>query len=166
MRALILAADGFEDSELLVPYYRLKEAGHEAVLATPARMKIVGKHGYEMDADADLDRVNPDDYDMVVIPGGRSPEVVRLSENAVAAVRGMFDRGKPVAAICHGAQVLVSAGVVRGKRLTSWAGIRDDVKAAGGQYRDAEVVVDGKLVTSRFPQDLPAFCREMMKLMR
>ncbi len=166
MRALILAADGFEDSELLVPMYRLEEEGFRVEVATPLGQKVAGKHGYEVAGTTDLSRVRPDDYDLVVIPGGRAPETVRLDEGAVACVRAMFDRGKIVAAICHGAQVLVSAGAVRGRKLTCWQGIRDDVKAAGANFRDEEVVVDGNLVTSRMPQDLAAFCRELVKLAR
>ena len=166
MKALILAADGFEDSELLVPMYRLKEEGFEVDVATPTGSKIIGKHGYEVPGTADLSQVRPDAYDLLVIPGGRGPETVRLEEQAVAATRAMIDGNKIVCVICHGAQVLVSAGAVKGRKLTCWMGIRDDVKAAGGEFRDEEVVVDRNLVTSRFPGDLPAFCREMMKLVR
>jgi protease I len=166
MKALIIAASGFEDSELLVPMHRLKEEGFKVDVATPMGEKISGKHGYEVAGTANLAQVRPDDYDVLVIPGGRSPETVRLEEQAVACTRAMIDKDKIVAVICHGAQVLISAGAVKGRKLTCWKGIRDDVKAAGGNYRDEEVVVDGNLVTSRMPEDLGAFCREMMKLVR
>jgi protease I len=163
MKALILAADGVEDSELLYPYYRLKEEGIEVHVATPGGRDVTGKHGYAISADLDLADVDPDAYDLLVLPGGKAPETVRLDETAVAATRKMMDDGKPVAAICHGAQVLVSADVLKGKRATCYKAVRDDLKAAGADYADEEVVVDGNLITSRCPSDLPAFARELMK---
>jgi len=162
-KVLILGADGFEDSELLVPMYRLKEAGHQVVVAGPKTGPITGKHGYSVTVDCTFGQVQARDYDALVIPGGKAPETVRLSAAAVAAVKEIDAAGKPVAAICHGAQVLISAGLVRGRKLTCYEGVRDDVIAAGGQYEDAELVVDGNLITSRFPEDLPAFCRELMR---
>jgi protease I len=166
MNALILAADGFEDSELLVPMYRLKEAGHTVRVAGPdAGRALTGKHGYEVAADLAFDDASADDADLLVLPGGKGPETVRLNERAVRVTRQMLEAGKPVAAICHGAQVLISAGVLAGKKATCWQGIRDDLKAAGAEYADEEVVVDGRLVTSRCPDDLPAFCRELFGML-
>ncbi len=164
MRALILAADGFEDSELLVPMYRLQEEGIDVVVAAPDRGTIEGKHGYEVEATKTLREVKAKDYDVLVIPGGKAPEAVRLDANAVAVAKAMVEAGKPAAAICHGAQVLISADVLKGRKATCWKGVRDDLKLAGAAYVDAEVVVDGNLVTSRCPSDLPAFCRELTKL--
>jgi protease I len=163
MKALILAADGVEDSELLYPYYRLKEHGAEVHVATPGGRGITGKHGYEIAADLALADAVADPYDVLVLPGGKAPEAVRLDGTAVAVTRKMMEAGKPVAAICHGTQVLMSAGVLEGRRATCWKGVRDDLTAAGAEYADEEVVVDGNLVTSRCPQDLPAFGRELMK---
>ncbi|MHC5057712.1 MAG: type 1 glutamine amidotransferase domain-containing protein [Planctomycetota bacterium] len=163
MKAVILTADEVEDLELLVPYYRLREAGAEVDVAAPNLGPVRAKHGYTLDADLTFWDVDADAYDLVIIPGGRAPETVRLDEKAVAAVVKVLDAGMPVAAICHGAQVLISAGVLEGRRVTCWRGIRDDVRAAGAEYVDAEVVVDGNLITSRSPDDLPAFCREIMK---
>lgn len=163
-RALILAADGFEDSELLVPYYRLKEADCTVDIAGPESGAVLtGKHGYTVKTDLAFDDIKPGDYDALVIPGGRAPETVRLSAAALRAVREIMKEEKPVASICHGAQVLISAGVIADRSATCWQGIRDDVKAAGAHYSDEEVVVDRNLITSRSPEDLPAFCRELLK---
>lgn len=166
MKALILAADGFEDSELLVPMYRLKEEGIDVDVAAPQAGTITGKHDYEAEAGMAFADLNARDYDLLILPGGKAPETVRLHEAAVNVVKAMAEAGKTIASICHGAQVLISAGVLRGVRATCYEGIRDDVKAAGADYSDDEVVVDGKLITSRMPGDLPAFCREMMKAIR
>jgi len=165
MKAVILVADEAEDLEMLVPYYRLKEEGIEVDVAGPRIGPVHGKHGYTINANLAFWDVNPDTYDLIVIPGGRAPETVRQNDKALAAVRRFFEEGKPVAAICHGAQVLISAGVLAKRRLTCWRGIRDDVRAAGAEYVDAEVVVDGNIITSRSPEDLPVFCREIMRLL-
>ncbi|MFW6189011.1 MAG: type 1 glutamine amidotransferase domain-containing protein [Planctomycetota bacterium] len=163
MKALILAADGFEDSELLYPYYRLLEEGIEVDLAGPGVGTITGKHGYEVETERAFGDLNADDYDLLVLPGGKGPETVRLDEDAVAVTRSMCEAGKPVAAICHGAQVLISADVLEGRDATCYEGVRDDLKQAGANYRDEEVVVDDNLITSRFPDDLPAFSREIFR---
>jgi protease I len=166
MKALIMSAPGVEDSEFLYPYYRLQEAGFEVDVAGPGTGTFTGKYGYELKANLAFTDIDPAGYDLLVIPGGKAPETVRLSEPAVEAARRMTEDRKPVAAICHGAQVLISAGVLEGKKATCWAGIRDDLKAAGAQYVDEEVVTTGNLVTSRCPDDLPAFCRELLLLVR
>lgn len=166
MKALIMVADGFEDMELYYPYYRLIEEGIGVDVATPQRGRITGKHGYTFDSKRTIAECNPEDYDLLVIPGGRAPESVRLVEKAVAITRRMFEDGKTIASICHGGQLLVSADVLRGKTATSWKGIRDDLRAAGAKVVDKEVVVDGNLVTSRCPDDLPAFMRAAVGLLR
>jgi len=166
MRALILAADGFEDSELLYPYYRLLEEGVETIIAGPKPGTITGKHGYEVEADMGFEEVDPGGYDLLILPGGKAPETVRLSETAIRAAKSMVVSGKVVAAICHGVQTLISANAVREKNATCWKGVRDDLIMAGAQYQDAEVVVDDNLITSRCPQDLPAFCREIFKALK
>jgi len=166
MKALILAADGFEDSELLYPYYRLKEEGIEVDVAGPHAGTITGKHGYEVKTNLAFSDVDASGYDLLLLPGGKGPETVRLHQEAVSISRSMVESGKVVAAICHGPQVLISAGVLEDRKATCWMGIRDDLKAASANYTDAEVVVDEKLITSRSPEDLPAFCREVLKALK
>jgi protease I len=163
MKALIISADNFEDSELLVPYYRLKEAGIEVAVASVSRGAIKGKHGYEVAVEKTLDEVNPDDYAILILPGGAAPALVRKEPKALEIARSFFARRKPVAAICHGPQILISAGLLRGRRATCYRSVTDELKEAGALYEDREVLVDAKLVTSRQPDDLPAFMREIMK---
>jgi len=163
MKALIISADNFEDSELLVPYYRLKESGVEVTVASLTRGNITGKHGYEVEVDKTLDEINPDDYAILVLPGGKAPAVVRKEPKALEIARSFFDRNKPVAAICHGPQILISAGLLQGRHATCYKSVADELKEAGALYEDREVVVDANLVTSRQPADLPAFMRETMK---
>lgn len=162
MKALILAGDGVEDMEMFYPYYRLKEEAAETTVATPGGVDITGKHGYPVKADCDCASIRSDEYDLLILPGGKGPESVRLDEDAVRVTREMVERGGVVAAVCHGAQVLISAEVLSGRTATCWPGVRDDLKAAGARYVDEEVVVDGSLITSRCPDDLPAFMREVL----
>lgn len=166
MKALILAADGVEDSEFFYPYYRLQEEGIEVDVASPDGARITGKHGYGFEPNLSISGADASDYDLLVLPGGKGPESVRLEPKAVEIARKMLEADKTVAAICHGAQVLISADLVRGRKATCWKGIRDDLKAAGADYLDREVVVDGNLITSRQPDDLPAFCREIFAAVR
>jgi protease I len=163
MKALIISADNFEDSELLVPYYRLKEADIEVTVASLSSGSITGKHGYEVIVDKTLEEVNPDDYAILVLPGGKAPEAVRKEPKAQEIARSFFARSKPVAAICHGPQTLISAGLLQGRRATCYNTVAAELKEAGALYEDREVVVDANLVTSRQPADLPAFMRETMK---
>ena len=166
MKALIFGADGFEDVELIYPYHRLLEKGITTHIASMKTGPIIGKHGYEINADIAFKDVNPADYNILVISGGKGPEKMRLDEDALAITRYFFKENKPVAAICHGPQVLVSAGVIKGRKVTCWLGIRDDIVAAGALYEDCEVVIDRNLVSSRSPDDLYAFGREMIKLLK
>lgn len=166
MKALIISADNFEDSELLVPSYRLQEAGLQVEVASLALGSIKGKHGYEVKVDKTLDEVRPDDYVLLVLPGGKAPAAVRKEPAALDICRRFFADGKPVAAICHGPQTLVSAGLLKGRRATCYSTVADELRDAGALYEESEVVVDGNLVTSRQPSDLPAFLREMMKQLR
>lgn len=165
MKALIISADHFEDSELLVPYYRLLEAGVEVDIASISRGKINGKHGYEAEANKALKDVNPDDYALLVLPGGKAPATIRKEQAAVRIAQAFFADSKPVAAICHGPQTLITAGLLRGRRATCYRTVAEEMREAGALYQDSEVVVDGNLVTSRQPSDLPAFMRETMKLL-
>ncbi|ADI73596.1 intracellular protease, PfpI family [Methanohalobium evestigatum Z-7303] len=164
MKALIISADGFEDLELFYPLNRLKEEGVDVKIASMEKGTITGKHGYPADVDLTFDEINPDDFDMLVISGGKAPEKVRLDEKAIKITKHFFDKNKPVASICHGAQILISAGVVKGRKATCYIGVRDDLKVSGANYEDKEVVVDGNLITSRNPNDLYAFGREIVKM--
>lgn len=163
MKALIISADNFEDSELLLPANRLKEAGVEVTVASLRCGTIKGKHGYKVAVDKTLDEVDPDDYAILILPGGAAPAVVRKEPKALEIARLFIARGKPVAAICHGPQILISAGLLPGRRATCYRSVADELKEAGALYEDGEVVVDAGLVTSRQPADLPAFIREIMK---
>ncbi len=166
MKALIISADNFEDSELLYPYYRIKEEGWTVDVAAARMGQITGKHGYSVTVDKTFEEVDPAQYDLLVIPGGKAPEEVRLSKDALRIVKSFFADDKYVASICHGPQVLISAGEIAGKSVTCWQGIKDDIIAAGGRYHDTEVVLDGNLISSRKPDDLPAFMREVVSVMR
>ena len=163
MKALIISADNFEDSELLYPYYRLKEAGIDVTVASMNRGTIKGKHGYEVTVDASLDEVDADAYDILILPGGKAPAEVRKETKALAIVSSFFAQNKPVAAICHGPQILISADLLQARRATCYKSVADELRSAGVFYEDVEVVVDGNLITSRQPSDLPAFMREVMK---
>jgi len=165
MRALIVSADHFEDSELLFPFYRLQEEGLQVDIASFARGKINGKHGYEVVVDKALRDVDPNDYDLLVLPGGKAPTKLRREPAAIAIAQDFMRSNKPVAAICHGPQILITAGVLQGRRATCYRSVAEELQESGALYEDKEVVVDGKLVTSRQPSDLPAFMREIVRLL-
>jgi len=169
IRAVVLTADKFEDMELFVPSLRLLDAGARVDIAAPSMDDIGGEHGYTVAPDLVIDDVNPDDYHLLIIPGGfpdGAPAVVRNIPKAQEIARSFIENNKPVASICHGPWLLASADLVRGRRLTSYwhDGVPDDIRTAGGLWEDAAVVTDGNLVTSRWPPDLPAFTAEMMKM--
>ena len=164
MKALILSADNFEDSELLVPYYRLQEAGFSVDVASDKRGSIRGKHGYEVEVNKMISEVAAADYQLLLLPGGKAPAAIRNIPAAHEICRTFMSENKPVAAICHGPQSLISANLVRGRKMTCYKEVMTELREAGAQYEDSEVVVDGNLVTSREPKDLPAFCREMIRL--
>nr|WP_240921712.1 deglycase PfpI [Thermococcus sp. 21S9] len=163
---MFLSANDFEDVELIYPLHRLKEEGHEVYIASFERGKITGKHGYTVEVQLAFDEVDPDEFDALVLPGGKAPERVRLNEKAVAITKKMFEDGKPVASICHGPQILISAKVLKGRKGTSTITIRDDVINAGAEWVNEPVVVDGNWVSSRHPGDLYAWMREFVKLLR
>ena len=165
-KALIVSADGFEDTELLVPYYRLMEEGIAVDIASLTQRKIKGTHGYEVNVDITLDDVRPDEYEILVIPGGKAPEELRRAEKAIEIAKYFFQKEKPVAAICHGPQILISAGLLRGRHAACYKSVAGEMKESGAIYEDKEVVVDGNLVTSRQPSDLPAFMRETMRILK
>jgi archaeal arginyl aminopeptidase len=167
MKALFISAEGFDDAELLFPYYRFLEEGMTADIASMRKKTpIEGKHGYKATVTKTLAEINPDDYDILVLPGGYAPEAVRKDPRALELARDFFAKNKPVAAICHGVQTLISAGLMKGRRATGAQAVVDELNAAGASCEYREVVVDGNLVTSRRPSDLPAFMREIMKMAR
>lgn len=165
MRIAMPIAAGFEDSEFTVPYERLRAAGHEVTLiGSKAGEPVAGKRGEaEAVPDTTAEGLDPDAFDALVIPGGYSPDRLRLDAAVVAFVRDFCRGGKPVAAICHGPQLLIEADAVEGRKLTSWPSVRKDLENAGATWVDEEVVVDGDLITSRKPADLDAFCAALLK---
>lgn len=162
MKALIISGDMFEDSELLVPWYRLLEGNIGVDIASVNGGTITGKHGYKVTVQFSLDEIDPSSYDLLVLPGGKAPAKLRQSETLLSIVRHFFSENKPVAAICHGPQILVSASVLTGRKATCYKSVAKELKRAGADYRDEKVVVDGNLITSRVPGDLPYFMREIM----
>jgi protease I len=164
MTALILVEDGFEDLSLFLPWYRLREEGVEVRLASPMMHALTGQHGYRVEPDVRIHEVSPAEYDLLVIPDGPACERLRLREEAVDVTRTFVEDARPVAAVGHGPQLLLSAGALDGKTVTCSPGIRDDVRAAGAAYRDEAVVLDGNLLTGRGPDDLPAFCTQVVRL--
>ena len=168
-KAVVLTADKFEDMEVFFPLFRLLEQRWQADIAAPDLKEITGEHGYILQPDKTIAEIDPGEYDLLLIPGGSpggAPATVRKIKKAQDITRSFFEKNKPVAAICHGPWTLVSAGVVKGRHLTSFwhDGVPEEIKKSGGLWEDNEVVVDGNLVTSRWPMDLPAFMREMMKM--
>ena len=159
MKALILVSDGFEDLTLFLPWYRLREERIDVRLASPLMHALTGLHGYRIEPDMRIHEANPADYDLLLIPDGSMVEKLRQREEAVDVTRTFVQDGARVAAIGHGAQLLISAGVLDGRTVTCDPGIRDDVRAAGAAYREEAAVSDGNLLTSRNADDLPAFCR-------
>lgn len=167
-KVAILAADGFEEVELTKPRKALDEAGAQTTVVSIKSGKIQGMNhadkGETVAVDQTLSDAKPQEFDALMIPGGlMNPDTLRSTEEALEFVQHFFDEGKPVAAICHAAWVLIDAGVVRGRTLTSWPAIKSDVRNAGGKWIDEEVVVDNGLVTSRKPDDIPAFNAKMIE---
>jgi protease I len=167
-RIAFLAADGVEQVELTEPWKAVEKAGAEPVLLSLEAGEIQAfehlDHGDTFTVDEEVAKADPADFDGLVLPGGvANPDFLRADRDAVAFVRAFFDRGKPVAAICHGPWTLIDAGVVKGRTLTSWPSLRTDLRNAGATWVDEEVHVDQGLVTSRNPDDLPAFCAKLVE---
>ena len=162
----VLVENDYQDMEVWVPLYRLREEGYRAVVVGPQAKEYVSKHGYPIQAEIAASQARSDDFIGVVVPGGWAPDRLRQDPAVLQLVRELFEKKRLVAAICHAGWVLASAGIVRGKRLTCYQAIRDDLKNAGAEVVDQEVVRDGNLITSRKPDDLPAFCREILKALR
>ncbi len=167
----ILVTDGFEQVEMTGPREALEEAGAEVELVSPAEKKVkawdMTKWGRSFKVDVPISEAKPDDYDGLQLPGGvMNPDKLRLNPQAVDFVKAFFDAGKPVAAICHAPWTLIEAGVVRGRRMTSWPSLKTDLRNAGADWVDEEVVVDNGMVTSRRPDDIPAFNGKMIEEFR
>ena len=159
---LLFVAPYYEDLELWYPKIRLEEEGAKVVVAGLGEKSYTGKKGHPVTADLSVDDVYAEEYDALVIPGGWAPDAMRRSEKLLSITRDMAAAGKPVAFICHAGWVLVSAGLLKGRRATCVRTIRDDVVNAGAEYVDAPVVVDGNFISSRTPADLPDFCRAII----
>src|SRR5437867_2174708 len=167
-KVAILVTDGFEQVEMTKPREALEEAGAETKIVSPKSGQIQGMNdadkGDKFDVDIPLDEARPEEFDALMIPGGlMNPDELRATPDALKFTKHFCREGKPVAAICHAPWVLIDAGVVRGRTLTSWPAIKTDVKNAGGKWVNEEVVVDNGLVTSRKPDDIPAFNRKMIE---
>jgi len=169
IRVAILATDGFEQSELTEPRRALDTAGASTEVVSPKAGRLRGWNhkdwGSEVEVDQTLEEADPKDYDALLLPGGvMNPDSLRMQPAAVAFVRSFFEAGKPVAAICHGPWTVIESGAAKGYRMTSWPSLKTDIRNGGAEWVDQEVVVDDNLVTSRKPDDLPAFNREVIKL--
>ena len=165
-RLVFLVEDRYQVLELWYPLIRLREAGASVTVAGPeANRTYRSAEGYEITADAGAKNVRIKEYDAVVVPGGYAPDLMRRNPAMVAIVKDAYDQGKLVAAICHAGWMLASAGIIRGKRMTSFFSIKDDMINAGAAWVDEPVVRDGRIITSRKPEDLPFFCREIISVL-
>lgn len=161
-RIALLIEDLYNEHEFWYPYYRMKEAGAEVIVVGTGAKEYHSKVGLPAPGGRAADSVQASDFDAVIIPGGYAPDRLRRNAAMVKLVRDCFNQGKIVAAICHAGWMLVSAGILKGKKATCFISIKDDLVNAGATYTDQEVVKDGNLITSRTPDDLPAFCREII----
>jgi PfpI family intracellular protease len=169
LNVAILVTDGFEQVELTEPRKALDEAGATTKIVSPKRDRVRAWYftewSVEFPVDVTLDRAKPEDFDALMLPGGViNPDSLRIQPKAMAFAKAFFDAGKPVAAICHGPWTVIETGAARGRRMTSWPSLKTDLKNAGADWVDEEAIVDEGLVTSRKPDDIPAFNREMIKL--
>ncbi len=169
-RVAFLVCDGFEQSELVEPRVFLEDEGAATEVISPAGRTVrgwkLGDWGRRVRVDVPLDQAEVGNYDALVLPGGvMNPDTLRMHPRAIAFIRAFSNSGKPIAAICHGPWTLIDAGLVHGKRMTSWPSLRTDLRNAGADWVDEEVVTDGQLVTSRKPADLPAFSRETLRIL-
>jgi protease I len=163
-KAIIIIDNLFQDAEVLYPYYRLQEAGFKVdLVAAEAGKEYQGKRTYPMVSDKAAKNIKVAEYDLIIIPGGFAPDTMRRNPAMVNIVKEAYQKGKVIGSICHGAWMLAEADIIHGKKVTCFSGIKTDIINAGGKYVDKEVVVDGSLITSRKPDDLPAFMREVLK---
>lgn len=163
----ILATDGFEEAELIYPYYRLREANHESILISLGKRPITGKFGYVMKPNFRIDEVSAADYDGVIIPGGtKNPDYLRRDQKVLDFVHRIDDENKLVGAICHAGWVLISSKVIKNRKATSYYAIKDDMINAGAKFEDSSVIIDGNLITSRMPDDLPDFMKAVLEFLQ
>jgi protease I len=162
-KVAVLVEDYYQVLEVWYPYLRLREEGIETVFVGTGKKQYASKEGYPAEQGLSIKDASADEFDGVVIPGGYAPDILRRHKEINDFVKAMDKKKKLVAAICHAGWVLVSAGVLKGRKATCFSAIKDDVVNAGAEYLDKEVVVDGNLITSRNPYDLPAFCKEIIK---
>lgn len=166
MKILLITYDNCDDSEVLYPYFRMLEEGCEVDVASLEKRVINAKYHYRIEATLLPEEIKPELYDGLIIPGGTAPEKLRQNKYIIDAVSYFMDHDLPVAGICHGQQILISTGRLKGKTATCYPGIRDDLINCGANYVNERVVVDGKLVTSRRPEDLPYFMREFCRILK
>lgn len=169
LKVAILVDNGFEQVELVEPRKVLDQAGAHTSIVSPKSERVRGWNftdwGNEIRVDVPVARAEPREFDALLLPGGvMNPDALRMQPKAVEFVKAFFDAGKPVAVICHGPWTVIEAGAARGRRITSWPSLKTDLRNAGAEWTDKEVVVDGNLVSSRQPDDIPAFNREMIEL--
>lgn len=163
MRVLVISADLFEDRELTEPVDALREAGVEVDIASQLSGTITGKRGAYVQANLAVTDVDPDDYDLLLLPGGKAPETLRESEPMLDLTRTFAELDKPIASICHGPQILISAGLAKGRKMTSYVSVSEELKTAGARYLDQPLVRDGNFITSRSPNDLPRFIDSILE---
>ncbi len=166
MKILLITYDNCDDSEVLYPYFRMLEEGAQVEVASLEKRVINAKYHYKIEATLLPEEIDAGRYDGVILPGGTAPEKLRQNEYILNAVRYFMDNNLPVASICHGQQILISTGRLKNRRATCYPGIRDDLINCGALYENSQVVVDGNLVTSRRPEDLPYFMREFCRLFK
>ena len=162
-RIAIFLENIYEDAEFWYPYYRMKEEGASVVAVAPKKETYKSKHGYPAEADQSIDAVKADEFNALIIPGGYAPDHMRRVPKMVEFTKKMHEQGKVIAAICHGGWMLASAGILMGKKVTSFFAIRDDMVNAGAMWENREMVKDGNLITSRMPGDLPSFCKAIIE---
>ncbi|MFP4608907.1 MAG: type 1 glutamine amidotransferase domain-containing protein [Candidatus Aenigmatarchaeota archaeon] len=165
-KGIVLLENGFEDSELIYPYFRLQEEDFEIDLVAEEADEVYGsKHSYKLTSDKAAEDVDVSEYDVLVIPGGRAPDRMRIKDSMVALAQEAVDNDLVIASICHGVQLLIETDILKGKKATCYYSVKTDMENAGAEFLDQEVVVDGNLVTSRHPGDLPAFMKKTLDLL-
>ncbi len=166
MRILFIAQSGFEDTELLCPKYRLEEEGFYVDIAAPDWGELKGKRGYIVSANLEIGEAEPEAFDALFLPGGKAAEKLAMHEAVIKFIREFSELDRPIAAICHGPLVLAAAGILNGRRATCYYKVSYKLEEAGAIFDDSPVVVDGKIVTSRQPRDLPLFMKEVVKMLK
>jgi len=165
-RVVILTADKTEDQEFFYPYYRFNEAGYQVDVITPDGGDFKAKNGAGLEETMKIEDASADAYDLLYIPGGKAPEKLKKEDAAVQFVKDFVATGKPVAAICHGPQILAKAGVISGKQIAAWPEVQEEVEEAGAAYQNKECVADGQFITARWPGDLPAHLSKVMQVLQ